>query len=61
MRSRLREALARLWPLWRQRAPVAVKTTHDEGGIGSAEARARFWAEFRAGQREAEALRSRSR
>jgi len=38
---------------------MAVKTGHDdEGSGGRADTRARFWAEFRAGQREAEARSS---
>jgi len=59
MQNRLREALARLWTsLWRRRGPLAVKRPHEQGG-GSA--RARFWTEFREGQREAEAHSSRRR
>jgi hypothetical protein len=58
MQNRLREALARLWTsLWRRRGPLAVKTEHEHGGA----ARARFWTEFREGQREAEAHSSRRR
>ena len=61
MQNRLREALQHLWTsLWRRRGPIAVETEHGEGG-GRSEARARFWAEFRAGQREAEARSSRPR
>jgi hypothetical protein len=36
-------------------------TTPPDGASRSADARARFWAEFRAGQREAEIERSRAR
>jgi hypothetical protein len=61
MPNRLREALGRLWTsLWRRRH-IAVKTDHDGKGRRGAEARARFWTEFREGQREAEAHRSRPR
>ena len=61
MQNRLREVLARLWmSLWRRRGPVAVKTTHEQGGSWP-EARTRFWTEFREGQREAEANSSRPR
>jgi len=57
--NRLREALARRWtPFWRRRGPIAVKTEHGGESYGRADARARFWAEFREGQREAEARRS---
>jgi len=60
MRNRLREALGHLWTsLWRRRGPVAVGT--DEESRGRAHARARFWTEFRQGQREAEAHSSRPR
>jgi len=62
MQNRLREALARLWAsLWRRRALIAAKTDRNEEGGGWAEARARFWTEFREGQREAEAHSSRPR
>jgi len=61
MQNRLREALRHLWTsLWKRRGPIAVKTEREDGG-GRPEARARFWAEFRAGQREAEARSSRPR
>ena len=56
MLNRLREALALLWTLFRRRGgPLAVKTEHDGESRRSADARARFWTEFREGQREAEA------
>jgi len=62
MPNRVRETLGRLWTsLWRRRGPVAVEAEHDEEGRGWAEARARFWTEFRQGQREAEAHSSRPR
>ena len=62
MQNRLYEALGRLWTsLWRRRGRVAVKTDPDEAGDGRAGARARFWTEFREGQREAEAHSSRPR
>jgi hypothetical protein len=67
MRNGLREMLARFetlarsWmALWRRR-DAAVKTKHDGESGRSADARARFWAEFREGQREAELERSRAR
>jgi len=60
--NRLREVLGHLWmSLWRRRAPIAVKTEHEEEGGDQRQARARFWAEFREGQREAEAHSARSR
>ena len=62
MQNRLREALGRLWTsVWRRRGPIAVKTEPDREGGGLAEARGRFWSEFREGQREAEAHSSRPR
>ena len=62
MQNVLREALRRLWTsLWRRRGPIAVKTEHEEEAGGRLEARARFWAEFREGRREAEAHSSRPR
>ena len=52
----MRETLRHLWTsLWRRRAPIAVKTEHEEKGGGWPLARSRFWTEFREGQREAEA------
>jgi hypothetical protein len=58
--SRLRGALGCLWrSLWKH-APTPVKADHEEGRY-RAEARARFWTEFREGQREAEARSSRPR
>jgi len=62
MQNRLREAFARLWAsFWRRRGRIVVKTDRNEEGGGWAEARARFWTEFREGQREAEAHSSRPR
>jgi hypothetical protein len=59
--ERLLEALARLWTSFRGRRPlVAVTTEHAERVRGWDAARGRFWTEFRAGQREAEAHSSRS-
>ena len=53
MQNRLREALLHLWTsLWGRRAPIAVKTEAEDKSRGR---RARFWTEFRDGQREAEA------
>jgi hypothetical protein len=61
MQNHLREALGRLWTsLWRRRGPIAV-TEHEEAGGGWPEARARFWTEFREGQREAEVRSARPR
>ena len=45
MWRRLHDALRRLWP-WSQKDRAGSRSTHD---------RARFWAEVRQGQREAEA------
>jgi len=56
--SRVREALGRLWTSLGRHAPIPVKADHEDGREW-AEARARFWTEFRKGQREAEARRSR--
>jgi hypothetical protein len=67
MRNRLRQALARYWSgLFGRdgtgrgvlRRIAARKAENEERGR-SAEARARFWAELRDGQREAEAQCSR--
>ncbi len=61
MQTRVREALGRLWTsLWRRFAPIVVEAEHEEGG-SRAGARRRFWAEFREGQREAEARSSKPR
>ena len=54
-------ALARLWKSFWGRAAVVAKTEHYDTDRSSSEARARFWTEFREGQREAEAHSSRSR
>jgi hypothetical protein len=49
-------ALARLWRwLWRRPVSVAAKKELDEDGSRWADARARFWTEFREGQRQADA------
>ena len=62
MATRLLGALGRLWKSWWGRWPlVAVKRERDEKDRGWAEARGRFWTEFREGQREAEAHSSRPR
>jgi hypothetical protein len=62
MRNPFGEALARLWTsLRRRRAPVAARKVEEQAGGGRVAARARFWAEFREGQREAEALRAKVR
>jgi len=62
MQNRLREVLGFVWTsLWRRRGPIVVKTEHEEEDGGWPEARARFWREFREGQREAEADSSRPR
>ena len=58
--SRLRQALGCLWRSFWKHAPTPVKADHEEGRY-PAEARARFWSEFREGQREAEARSSRPR
>ena len=56
MGSRLRETLRRLWTSWwSRRRALAMRTEHDRHGGSRVDARARFWAEFREGQREAEA------
>jgi hypothetical protein len=49
---------ARLWR-WFQRRPPAASVRHQPDGEGGrrAVARARFWAELREGQREAEVLK----
>jgi hypothetical protein len=49
-------ALGRLWRwLWRQPASVAAKQEPQADDRRRGAARARFWAELREGQREAEA------
>ncbi len=58
----LREALRRAWSsLWRPHGPGAVLTKLDEKVDTRRGARARFWTELRAGQREAEAHSARLR
>jgi len=54
--------LARLWR-WLSRRPVSVAAKKEPVGDGSrsADARARFWIEFREGQREADAHAARLR
>jgi len=54
------QALARHWRrFWRGTlGPIAVKKEQDEEDSRWAEARARFWAELREGQRQAEASSS---
>ncbi len=54
---RVVEAFFRLWDTFRgRRPPVDMKTEHDADRTVP---RGRFWTEFRAGQREAEAHSSR--
>jgi hypothetical protein len=62
MRARLLETFGRLWTSFRRRcSPAAVNVEREEkDGVWTA-ARARFWTEFREGQREADAHRSRPR
>ena len=55
MQNRLREKLARLWTSWRRRGGDIVKTAQGGETRATDEARNRFWAEFREGQRHAEA------
>lgn len=52
----LRRTLAHFWRSLRQRLPGAgaARAHMDERGSGREASRARFWAEFREGQREAE-------
>jgi hypothetical protein len=61
-RNPIRRALGRLstW-LWKRRDAVGPEAERDREGGDSSAARARFWTEFREGQREAEAHRSRPR
>jgi hypothetical protein len=60
--DRLRKALAHLWTsLRRWRSPIAVNGLHEKDRGAWSDARARFWTEFREGQREAEAHGSRPR
>jgi hypothetical protein len=55
MRRRLQDLMLRLRRAWRQAgAPFRRPTRPDRPEPGNA-ARARFWAEFREGQREADA------
>jgi len=62
MLNHLREALGCLWSsIQRRSSPVSAKVPHEVEDRGKADARARFWTEFREGQREAEARSSRSR
>jgi len=60
MQIRLLQRFARLWQsFFGRRLLIVVNTGHDE--TERAMARGRFWAEFREGQREAEAQSSRPR
>jgi hypothetical protein len=62
MLNRLREALGRFWrSLSGRSGSIAVRPEPEREGGGRAAARARFWIEFREGQREADAHRSRPR
>jgi hypothetical protein len=62
MWSRFGRALQRLWIRFRGRDHlVVVDPHHDQQGSERLRAQGRFWAEFRAGQREADAHTSRSR
>jgi hypothetical protein len=58
--TRLLGPLGRLWTsFWGRRSLVALKSEEKDRAL--AEARGRFWTEFREGQREAEAHGSRPR
>lgn len=61
MPDNLREAFARLWTLlWRGRGgSFAVNADHEGETRRRVDVRARFWSEFRQGQREADARGSR--
>jgi hypothetical protein len=62
MGKHLRRALERLWTwLWRKRGPISVKAEPGQNASGRSLERARFWTEFRDGQREAEANSARPR
>lgn len=62
MLSHLREAFESLWAsLWRRSASNAAKAEHEAKRLGRIRARADFWAEFRKGQREADARASKQR
>ena len=55
-------ALTRLWRwFWRRRVSVATRKEPIENGTRRGDARARFWTEFREGQREAEAFSAKLR
>lgn len=49
--SGLRQALARQWRAWRQRLGGEEPGGDAEPGANCAQTRARFWAQFREGQR----------
>jgi hypothetical protein len=63
MRTSLHQALARLWAraVWGRRvlSHIVARNARSRQNSRSDEARARFWAELREGQREAEAQCSR--
>jgi hypothetical protein len=59
MVKHLRQVLARYWKRWWPRGGW-VRAVLGNEKIGSADARTRFWAELREGQREAEAECSKS-
>ena len=62
MRHVVREALRYLWTsLWRQHEPVAAEMEHDVEGVRRRGPQARFWTEYREGQREAQARKLRPR
>jgi hypothetical protein len=56
MLERLRMALQRLW--LRRRPDDDGESESHQGGFGQTRDQARFWAEFREGQREADARSS---
>ncbi len=56
MPNRVREALGALWTsLWMRRTRLRADPERVQHHSPRADARARFWAEFREGQREADA------
>jgi len=63
MQNLLLQPLARAWRWLRRRAfgLVAKNSPPEDSSVRSVQARARFWAELRAGQQEAEARHSSSR
>jgi hypothetical protein len=54
MRRRLWHAIARMMRGVRGRAVRSLQSNHGDGGAHRTASRAKFWAEFREGQREAE-------